>query len=282
MKAALQAGRELFANSDSPRMDAEILLMAVLGKPREYLYTWPEQELTTAQQDAFAGYCRRRAQGTPIAYLTGRRWFWNFELKINARVLIPRPETELLVEATLEVLQGVGQARVADLGTGSGAIALALASERPDWQIVACDKSLEALALARENCQALRAGNVSLRAGNWCEALGSTGQWTALDALVANPPYIGADDPHLELGDVRFEPRQALVAAAAGLADIALLVADSRACLRPEGWLLLEHGFEQGEAVRSLLWQQGYAGIETRRDLSGHERLTLAQWPGRA
>jgi release factor glutamine methyltransferase len=222
---------------------------------------------------------RRRAAGEPVAYLTGRRDFWTLELEVTPAVLIPRPETERLVEEVLALFPAAPPIRLADLGTGSGALALALAAERPAWQIVATDASPEALAVARRNAERLRLGNVELRCGSWAEALGAHERFAA---IVSNPPYVAEGDPHLAAGDLPFEPRSALVAGADGLAAIRVLIPAAVAHLRAGGWLLLEHGAGQGAAVRALLEEGGLAAVRTLRDLAGHERASLGRRDGLA
>lgn len=214
---ALLARAQARIHSDSARLDAELLLCHVLARPRSYLFTWPERTLTDAQLEAFETLLARRERGEPVAHLTGRREFWKLELEVSADTLIPRPDTETLVEAALELLPEEPR-RVADLGTGTGAIALALASERPAWQLVATEKVAAAAALARRNRDRLGLANVEILQGSWCEPLAGH-----FDMIVSNPPYIDPQDPHLTQGDVRFEPRSALVAEDAGLADIRLI-----------------------------------------------------------
>lgn len=254
---------------DSARRDAEILLCHCLDKPRTWLYTWPESEVATAQGQHFEQLLARRRQGVPVAYLTGRREFWTLPLIVNQHTLIPRPETETLVEWALE-LALPGDASVVDLGTGSGAIALAVASERPGWQVSGVDASDDALDVARANAQATGLQRVSFQKSDWYAAL--AGQRFHL--LLSNPPYIELDDPHLVRGDVRFEPRSALVAPEDGYADLASLVEGAPVHLLPGGWLLLEHGFEQGARVRQLLLGAGFSDVTTRRDMAGQERIT--------
>ncbi|WP_279538472.1 peptide chain release factor N(5)-glutamine methyltransferase [Pseudomaricurvus alcaniphilus] len=261
--------------SPSARLDTELLLARVLGKARSYLYTWPEKILTQAQWQEFNRLLQQRALGHPVAHLLGAREFWGLELAVNEATLIPRPETELLVEAALQ-LDLPARARVLDLGTGTGAIALALASERPRWQVVAVDKQPAAAELAEVNRARLGLDNVRVLVSDWFAALPDAG----FDLIVGNPPYIPANDPHLAEGDVRFEPRSALVAGANGLADIDTILRHSCQFLFSGGWLLLEHGYDQGEAVRQLFQQQGFTEVATRRDLAGHDRLTLGLWPG--
>ncbi|KEA64614.1 Protein-N(5)-glutamine methyltransferase PrmC, methylates polypeptide chain release factors RF1 and RF2 [Marinobacterium lacunae] len=260
-------------DSDSARLDTELLLCHVLGKPRSYLFTWPERELTAEQRQAFGELLARRIAGEPVAHLTGLRDFWTLTLEVTADTLIPRPDTETLVEAALERL-GDGPYRVADLGTGTGAIALALASERPRWQVIATDRVPEAAELARRNRDRVELHNVEVLTGSWCEPLGGL-----FDMILSNPPYIDEHDPHLAEGDVRFEPRSALVADESGLSDIRQIAEQARNYLKPEGWLLFEHGYDQGEPVRALLAGLGYAQVTTLNDLGGRARVTLARMP---
>jgi release factor glutamine methyltransferase len=260
-------------SGDSSRRDAEILLCHCLDKPRSWLYTWPEAEVGQAGADNYRQLLARRAEGVPIAYLTGRREFWSLQLQVNEHTLIPRPETETLVEWALE-LELTADAQVLDLGTGSGAIALALASEREQWQVTAVDNSLEALAIAAANAGSIGVGRVSFVESNWFSALGGR----RFHLLLSNPPYVDAGDDHLQQGDLRFEPRGALVAADGGLADLSRLVAEAPGYLMPGGWLLLEHGLEQGAQVRQLLQTQGFQAIATRRDMADRERITGGCW----
>jgi len=216
---------------------------------------------------------RRRQTGEPVAYLCGRREFWGLSLKVDHNVLIPRPETELLVETVLARLDKKLEATVADLGTGSGAIALALGSEKPAWKIVATDQSEGALEVARENARALNVPNVVFRAGEWTQALDKT----HFDVIVSNPPYIEEGDCHLVEGDVRFEPVSALVSGKDGLEDIRQIAGTCREFLQLGGWLMLEHGYNQGESVRQIMTVEGYTDIETLEDLAGHDRVTLGR-----
>jgi release factor glutamine methyltransferase len=273
---ALRAATSALDGSESAALDAQLLLASVLGKSRSWLYTWPEQLLAASSARDFEGLVRRRAAGEPVAYLVGSREFWSLPLRVSPAVLIPRPETETLVRAVLDLLP-TGRQRVADLGTGSGAIALALASERPQWELHATDCSQEALQQAQDNVRALGL-TVQLHLGDWLEALPDS----RFDALVSNPPYLADSDPHLQQGDLRFEPRSALVAADDGHGDLNRLAAAAPAHLGEGGWLLLEHGWQQGGAVRTLLRARGFVAIQTRCDEGGRERVTQAQWPGAA
>ncbi len=273
VRSALTKAVAMLGMSDSADLDAQLLLARLLDKPRSWLYTWPEQPLSPAQELAFANLVDRRRQGEPVAYLTGKRNFWKLELLVNPAVLIPRPETELLVELALELGQDQ-QGPVADLGTGSGAIALALGLERPDWQIHASELSDQALLTAMHNLQASGLQNVRLYSGSWFSPLPAI----HFQLVVSNPPYIDAADPHLLQQELAFEPRMALVAGEQGLADLQQIAVEARAHLLPGGWLLLEHGWQQAEAVRLQLAQLGYSQILTKQDHGGRDRVTLGRW----
>ena len=260
------------AEGESPRADADALLCHLLACRRSYLMTWPERELDAAQQAPLQAWLDRRLAGEPIAHLIGEREFWSLPLKVSPATLIPRPDTEVLVEQALARLPA-GPCALLDLGTGTGAIALALKSERPDADVWAVDRMPDAAVLARANSAALGLP-IAVRDGNWFEPLADAPRFAM---IVSNPPYIDGADPHLDEGDVRFEPRSALVADEQGLADIRLIIAGAPAHLCPGGWLLLEHGWEQGAAVRQLLLQQGYCQVETVRDYGDNERVTLGR-----
>ena len=278
IKQALDEAALELKVSDSPRLDAELLLAHVLEVERSYLFTHPELQLSDDSLRLFQSYVARRARSEPIAYLVGSKAFWDFELTVNSHVLVPRPETELLVETALEIAQEIAEQdqtlSVADLGTGSGAIALALARERPCWQVLAVDISPEALAVARENAKALALKNVEFVQGSWCEALGAA----SLDMIVANPPYIAPGDPHLGEGDLPFEPTLALQAEDGGFSAFNSIADAARQHLRPGGWLLLEHGFEQQKQLKALLIELGYATVSAHQDLAGRDRMVAAQW----
>jgi release factor glutamine methyltransferase len=273
LKQLIADGEKALNDSDSARLDAELLLAHAIRQTRTWLYTWPEHIPVVSEQNHYLELIKRRQSGEPIAYLTGKQAFWNLELNITPDVLIPRPETELLVEKTLEKLADLNQARVLDLGTGSGAIALALASEKSGWEISASDVSTGALDLARKNADILETSNVSFHAGDWLASFPDI----RFHAIVSNPPYIEAGDAHLEQGDVRFEPEHALISGADGLADIRTIVEQSPRHLENKGWLLLEHGYTQGEELRKILTANEFNRIETFKDLAGHERVTSGQ-----
>ncbi len=257
---------------DSARLDAEVLLSHCLGKPRSHLFAWPEQALPAETERCFETLIERRLAGHPIAHLTGSREFWSLPLAVTPDVLIPRPETELLVETALRRLRHP-RARVADLGTGSGAIAIALASERRDWHLIATDRSPKALDIARANALHFALTNLEFHLGDWCSAL----PLDDFDLIVSNPPYIPARDPHLLQGDLRFEQRTALVSGPDGLDDIRQIARCARKHLKPGAWLMLEHGYNQAQAVTELLTALNYTAIETLDDLAGQPRLTLGQ-----
>jgi len=253
------------------RLDAELLLAHALGVSRARLYAWPEHEPEPMQREAFDRLVAARERGEPIAYLTGRREFWSLDLAVTPDVLIPRHETELLVELALDRIAHDRKVRVADLGTGSGAIALALARERPLARVTATDASAAALDVARRNAARLGIGNVAFAVGDWYAALGDA----RFDLIVSNPPYIAAGDAHLAQGDLRFEPAAALASGADGLDAIRRIVADAPEHLADGGALLLEHGFDQSLRVRALLDAAGFQNVTSVSDNGGHERVTL-------
>ena len=253
--------------------EAELLLAHVLDRPRSWLYSHGDEALGEAAAQRFAGLIERRRAGEPVAYLIGQRGFWRFDLQVSPATLIPRAETELLVEQALERLPPDRPTRVADLGTGSGAIALALALERPLARVIATDASAPALAVARANAQALGIDTVDFRCGDWLAPLGDE----RFDLIVSNPPYIAESDTHLASGDLRFEPRSALASGTDGLDDIRAIIAGAPALLRAGGWLLLEHGLAQGAAVRALLSAAGLQEVATVRDLEQRDRVSLGR-----
>ncbi|MEB0949668.1 peptide chain release factor N(5)-glutamine methyltransferase [Citrobacter sedlakii] len=259
--------------SDSPRRDAEILLEYVTGKGRTWILAFGETELTDAQRQQLAALLARRRRGEPIAHLIGEREFWSLPLFVSPATLIPRPDTECLVEQALARLPAAS-CRILDLGTGTGAIALALASERPDCDVTAVDRMPEAVALAQRNATRHAITNVRILQSDWFSALAGN----QFEMIVSNPPYIDEQDPHLSQGDVRFEPLTALVAGDQGMADIKHIIERARGVLMPEGMLLLEHGWQQGTAVRDAFVRAGYHDVETCRDYGDNERVTLGRW----
>lgn len=265
---------ELAKTSPSAALDAEVLLCHCLQKERSFLRAWPEYQPAPRPLQIFWRLIARRAAGEPIAYLTGHREFWSRDFIVTADVLIPRPDSELLIECCLERIPVDRPCKIADLGTGSGILAITLAAERHLADVLAIDQSLAALEIARLNGERLAHGNVRFRHGNWLEGLSETG----FDLIVSNPPYIAADDPHLQQGDVRFEPVTALVSAEQGLLDITTIVAESRRHLINGGQLLIEHGYNQQPAVQAIFNRHGYHDIVTHPDLSGNPRVTSAFW----
>jgi release factor glutamine methyltransferase len=252
------------------RVDAELLLLHLMQRPGSWLYTHADDVLEMDVQTAYAALVDRRAAGEPLAYITGRRGFWSLDLEVTPATLIPRPETELMVEQALQRLPVDAACDVADLGTGSGAIALAIARERPGARMVATDASTDALVVAQRNAQRHGIANVAFMQGDWLAPLAGR----RFEVIVSNPPYIEAADPHLGQGDLRFEPASALAAGADGLDDIRRIVRDARKHLQPGGWLLFEHGWNQGDAVRQLLREAGYTEVFTARDLELRDRVS--------
>jgi release factor glutamine methyltransferase len=252
------------------RAEADILLAHALGRSRSWLIAHADDAVDAAGAAAFAALVQRRAAGEPVAYLTGHRGFWTLELEVTPATLIPRPETELLVELALARLPHDGAPRVVDLGTGSGAIALAIARECPHARVLATDASAAALAVAQRNAQANRLGNVDFVRSDWFAALAGE----RFDLIVSNPPYIAAGDPHLKQGDLRFEPASALASGSDGLDDIRRIVDGAPQHLAAGGWLLFEHGWDQGVAVRGLLEAAGYGEVFTAQDLEGRDRVS--------
>ncbi|MBI2286169.1 MAG: peptide chain release factor N(5)-glutamine methyltransferase [Nitrosomonadales bacterium] len=278
-KAALKSALSL--DSSSARIEVQCLLQTVLQVNRAYLLTHPEQILDAEQQARYAALLERRLRGEPLAYILGEREFFGLNFKVTPATLIPRPDTELLVELALQRIpkplpaspcqgRSVDKYRVLDLGTGSGAIALSIAHARPNIEVTAVDASQEALGVARENARRLDIGNVRLLRSDWFAALADE----RFDLIVSNPPYIANGDAHLAQGDLRFEPRAALASGADGLDDIRRIVADAKEHLHPGGWLLFEHGYDQAGRVRELLGAAGYAEVFSALDLAGIERVS--------
>jgi release factor glutamine methyltransferase len=258
-------------HTEEARIDSEILLAFVLNCSRTYLYTHPEKVLLAAQTTHFNQLIEKRRQGIPIAYLTGLREFWSLPLKVTEATLIPRPETEKLVEIALELLSPIPHARILDLGTGSGAIALALAHERPDWRITATDKSEAALQVAQQNAQSLQLSTIEFIHSDWFSAIPMDKKF---HAIVSNPPYIATADPHLLQGDVRFEPYLALTSGDDGLQDLQVIIKQSLARLEKNGLLLTEHGYSQKQAVETLLTKCGFSEVQCWQDWQGNDRIS--------
>lgn len=261
-----------FVPADEANIEAQLLLMHVLGVNRAWLMAHATDSLAADPANAFQALLHRRLQGEPVAHILGRREFFGLTLKVTADTLIPRPDTETLVDAALQKIHGA--MRILDLGTGTGAIALAIAQHAPQCTIVAVDASAAALAIAGQNALSLQLNNVQTVESHWFSALGST----TFDLIVSNPPYIAQDDPHLQQGDLRFEPLSALASGSDGLHDIRQIISQSPGYLTPDGWLMLEHGYNQADAVHALYHAAGFSQVQTLHDLGGNPRVTLAQW----
>lgn len=272
INTVLTSARQRLAGTRQPALEAEILLAHSLEASRSFLYANPELVLPHRRVRAFDGLLQSRLSGTPIAYLTGQREFWSLPLEVTPDTLIPRPETELLVETALELIPKNEACRVADLGTGSGAVALAIASERPDAKIIATDISESALVIARKNAASLEIQNIEFIRSDWFESVNGQFQF-----VLSNPPYIASGDEHLQKGDVRFEPRLALAAGPDGLDSIRTIISACLQALCSEGYVLLEHGYNQGAAVRKLLSDARLGDVKTLKDLELRDRITLAQ-----
>jgi release factor glutamine methyltransferase len=300
MHAELTTGRlladgiaRLTGRSESPQLDAELLLSYALGVGRARLKSHPEEEQTAANAERYRGLIERRAAGEPVAYIVGQKDFWTLTLTVTPAVLVPRPETELIVERALALLpkaamataprgdsrtadlQPAARIRIADLGTGSGAIALALASERPAWDVIATDVSPEALSVARGNASSLGLNNVRFLEGRWLDPLAGL----RFDLIASNPPYVAADDKALEAPALRYEPQLALTPGPDALKDLRAIIHSAPDHLERGGWLLLEHGSDQAAAVARELVARGFRHVRSHRDLAGLDRMTEGQWP---
>lgn len=273
--AALLAAATARLGGGSAAREAHMLLGHVLQRPRSWLFAHDDDIVAAPAVAAFEALVDARAQGHPVAYLLGRRGFWSLDLELTPAVLIPRPETELLVELALQRIPDDASYAVADLGTGSGAVALAIATERPQAQVLATDLMDDALTVARANAARLQLANVTFALGDWLVPLAGD----RFDVLVSNPPYIASDDEHLQRGDLRFEPQTALASGSDGLDAIRTICAGADAHLHNDGWLLLEHGHDQGAAVRTLLAAAGLVDVHSVRDLQEHERVSLGRRP---
>ncbi|MCK5876336.1 MAG: peptide chain release factor N(5)-glutamine methyltransferase [Candidatus Marithrix sp.] len=272
LNTIINSATQQLPNSTTSRLDVEVLLCHILKKNRSYLYAWPEKQLTNEQHNQFKILLAQRILGKPIAYLTGHKEFWSLDLQVTENTLIPRPETELLVEQALIRLPVKKISKVIDLGTGTGAIALAIAQERPQSSITAIDKFPKVLQVAKNNAQHLNLYNIEFITGDWL-----SNYLKKVDLIVSNPPYISFNDPHLTQGDVKYEPHSSLVAGTDGLADIKQIIEQSCENLLNQGWLLLEHGYEQAKQVRYLLTKNGYQAIMTYNDLAGQPRVTVGR-----
>lgn len=262
-----------FVPADEANIEAQLLLMHVLEVNRAWLIAHATDNLSAEPANAFQALLNRRLQGEPVAHILGTREFFGLTLKVTADTLIPRPDTETLVEAALQKIHGA--MRILDLGTGTGAIALAIAKHAPQCEIIAVDASAAALAVAQHNALSLQLHNVQCVQSHWFTALGQS----SFDLIVSNPPYIEANDPHLQQGDLRFEPLSALASGADGLQDIRQIIAQAPAHLNVGGWLMLEHGYDQAEAVQPLLNAAGFKNVQSLKDLGDHLRVTLGQFP---
>lgn len=272
--AIADAVKRLTVSSDSARLDAEILLCQTIDMPRSYLFAHPEDELDDLTRERFESLLARRFDGEPMSYITGVREFWSHELLVSPATLVPRPETELLVELALREIPREAEWRILDLGTGSGAIAISIAGERPLCEITATDASAEALAIAAENVRQADLGNVSCITGNWTEPVAAQ----RFDLIVSNPPYVRNDDEALK--NLRHEPLSALASGDDGLDDIRILARDCVAILADDGWLMLEHGADQQEDVASILEAEGWVDVACHNDLAGRPRVTVARQNG--
>ncbi len=279
IQQALRRARETLETlpHSEAELEAALLLCRVLNKPRSHLMAWPEAALTPAQQQAYDALIQRRRSGEPLAYITGEREFWSLTLRVTPDTLIPRPDTELLVERALARLDPRTPGHIADLGTGSGAIALALCHELQGWHIDATERMSAALEVAKDNARRLDCTGIRFHLGDWCKALPKGVRY---DLLVSNPPYIEAQDPHLTQGDLPREPLSALASGPDGLDDIRRISHQAPGYLKPGGWLILEHGYQQAEAVQACLNAAGLQHIATYRDLAGQPRVTEGQTPG--
>lgn len=260
--------------SDSAVLDAEILLCMALNKPRSHLRAWPDHQLQPEHLTAFQALLEQRQNGMPVAYITRNREFWSRDFQVTPDVLIPRPDTELLIELSLKLIPADQSIKIIDLGTGSGIIAITLAAERPQAQISATDFSLNALRIAQLNADKHRINNIQFYQSNWFADVPAT----KFNLIISNPPYIAEDDSHLQQGDVRFEPQTALCAAEQGLGDIKIIAAAARNYLEPYGHLLIEHGYDQPQQVQTLFKDLHYDNVQTYTDLSGQPRVTYGQW----
>ena len=271
----MSATEKLLNLTDSPRLDAEVLLAHSLQKNRTWLVTWSDKALTDTDINQFNELLQRRVSGEPIAHITGTREFWSLPLSVTTDTLIPRPDTELIIEKILDTYPASSDISLADLGTGSGAIALALASERPHWKITATDQSAGALEIAKQNAHNLNLDNITFRLGNWFEPLENH----LFDIIVSNPPYIPHADPHLTQGDARFDPISALASGDDGLDDIRLIAAQAGSHLKNQGKLFIEHGYDQKSEMLDIFTKNDFIEIQQAHDIANNPRLTFATKP---
>lgn len=272
-QALQQASQRLSESSPTALLDAQVLLTHVLQCNRAHLAAWPEKALSEEQANNFLLLIEQRQQGIPVAHLTGSREFWSLDFAVDNSTLIPRPETETLVEFILQKFGDRDNLKMLDMGTGSGAIAIAIASEKPGWQIAASDVSAQALALATDNSSKHMTGNITFIRSDWFDGI----EQHDFDIIASNPPYIASDDPHLLEGDVRFEPASALNSGKTGMDDIEHLCAHAKKYLQNNGWLILEHGYNQKQQVTECFANNGYKEITQQQDLSGHTRMTAGK-----
>ncbi len=265
-----QATHQLDKLSDSPLLDAQLMLAHILNKDRSYLMAWPEAIPTQQECDLFNQFLQQRIEAIPVAYILGYKEFWSMPFKVTPDVLIPRPETELLVEQVLKLVSDVSNPQILELGTGSGAIAIALEKELPNAQIIATDFSTKALTIAKTNAKALSINQLNFIQSDWFSDIPNS----QFNIIVSNPPYIEQHDPHLK-GEIRFEPIQALTSGDDGLDDIRIIVKNSVGYLKPGGTLLIEHGFDQGNKVSGLMKESGFIKCQTLSDYSQNDRITL-------
>ena len=270
----VKLAQQQLVESDSARLDSEILLCSVLKCERTHLYTHPEQSLSSKEIKSFDELVTLRAEGHPIAHLIQKKEFWSLELKVTTDTLIPRPETEVLVEAALNCIPKKSPCYVLELGTGTGAISIAIASDRQLANITATDIKESALQVAQLNAKSHQLNNITFEKANWFDIKSIS----TYDLIVSNPPYISIDDPYLRQGDVRFEPESALVSGKEGLDDLYIIIAGAIKHLNTNGWLLLEHGFQQGKAIRHLLEENNFSSISTLKDYSNLDRVSIGQW----
>ncbi|MBT8134403.1 MAG: peptide chain release factor N(5)-glutamine methyltransferase [Gammaproteobacteria bacterium] len=274
IKQALQhASKQLADSSPSAMLDSQVLLTHVLQCNSAHLVAWPEKTLSETQLADYLELLERRQQGVPVAHLTGSREFWSLNFSVDNSTLIPRPETEILVEFILEKFDEVDRLKLLDMGTGTGAIAISIAKQRPDWEVIASDISEQALALATKNSSDNQTANVSFVQSNWFEAI----DHDDFNIIVSNPPYIAKDDPHLSQGDVRFEPQSALNSGETGMDDIEHICSQANNHLLKNGWLIIEHGYNQKQQVSECFTRNGFKKIIQRQDLSGHYRMTAGK-----